>query len=177
MEKFVRLCSGLSQACGVLAAIMLIIGLVLIIIEIVIRKLFSATLYITEEYTGYIMLAITFLGLSYTLKERGHIRMVFLHSLLKGKARIALDIFAFSAGLAICALITMTTAIFFWDSVVLKSQSMQISGTYLAIPQFLMPLGSLMMALQFAAELGRSILRIRSGRPEEPEVESSALGH
>ncbi|MCL4440316.1 MAG: TRAP transporter small permease [Firmicutes bacterium] len=177
MERFVRLCDGLSLACGVLAAVLLIIGLTLIIIEVVIRTLFSMTLYITEEYTGYLMLAITFLGLSYTLKEKGHIRMLFLHTLLKGKARIALDIFAFSAGLAICALITMTTANFFWDSVVSKSQSMQISGTYLAIPQFFMPLGSLMMTLQFAAELGRSILHIRSGNLEEPEVESKALGH
>lgn len=177
MEKFVRLCNGLSYACGVFAAVLLMISLVLIIIEIVIRTLFSATLYITEEYSGYIMLAITFLGLSYTLKERGHIRMVFLHALLKGKARIVLDIFAFSAGLVICSLITITTANFFWDSVVLKSQSMQISGTYLAIPQLLMPLGSFMMALQFAAELVRSILHIRSGSPEEAEFESNALGH
>jgi len=177
MVKFIRLCDRLSQASGMLAGIMMIVALVLIIIEIVVRTLFSMTLYITEEYTGYLMLAITFLGLSYTLKERGHIRMVFLHTVLKGKARIALDIFAFTAGLAICAVIAVTTTSFFWDSVVSKSQSMQISGTYIAIPQFLMPLGALVLALQFAAELGRSILHIRSGSDKELEVESSALGH
>jgi len=176
MEKFVRLCDRLSQTCGTIAGIMMLLGLALVLIEIVIRTLFDMTLYITEEYTGYLMVAITFLALSYTLKERGHIRMVFLHKVLKGKARIALDIYAFAVGLAVSAVLTMTTTRLFWDSVVSQTRSMQISETYLAIPQFFMPLGALVMVLQFAAELGRSIIKLRSGGGEEQEVESSALG-
>lgn len=176
MEKFIRLCDRLAQACGITAGIMMLVGLALILIEIVLRTLFSATLYITEEYTGYLMVGITFLALSYTLREKGHIRMVFLHTILKGKARIALDIYAFAAGLALCAVVTATTTLFFWDSVVSQSRSMQISATYLAIPQFFMPLGAFLMTLQFAAELGRSIIRLRSENVGEQEVESSALG-
>lgn len=176
MEKLVRLCDRLSHACGKVAGVMMLAGMALVIIEIVIRTLFSMTLYITEEYTGYLMLAITFLSLSYTLKEKGHIRMVFLHTVLKGKARIALDIFAYAAGLAFFSVITISTAGFFWDSVATQSRSMQISETYLAIPQFFMPLGALVMALQFAAELGRSVLHIRSADGGEREVESGALG-
>ncbi len=176
MEKFVRLCDRLSHACGIIAGILMLAGLALIIMEVLFRTLFSKTLYITEEYTGYLMAAITFLALSYTLKEKGHIRMAFLHTVLKGKARIALDIYAFTMGLVFCSVITVTTGSFFWDSVVSKSQSMQISGTYLAIPQFVMPLGAFVMALQFAAEIGRSILQIRSASGEEQEVESSFLG-
>lgn len=176
MEKFIRLCDRLSQACGIIAGIMMLVGIALVLMEIVIRTLFSMTLYITEEYTGYLMVAITFLGLSYTLKEKGHIRMGFLHTVLKGKARIALDIYAFATGLVFCAIITTTTTGFFWDSVVSQSRSMQISETYLAIPQLFMTLGALVLALQFAAELGRSILRLYSAGGEEREVESSALG-
>lgn len=176
MERLVRLCDRLSHCCGIAAGILVLAGIALVLIEIVIRTLFSMTLYITEEYTGYLMVAITFLALAYTLKEKGHIRMVFLHTALKGKARAALDIYAYAAGLVFCAVITYTTAGFFWDSVVLKSRSMQISETYLAIPQFFMPLGAFTMTLQFAAELFRSILQLRSAAPEEREVESSALG-
>ena len=176
MEKFVRLCDRLSQICGIIAGIAMLVSLALILIEIVIRSLFSATLYITEEYTGYLMVLVTFLALAYTLKERGHIRLVFLHTVLKGKAKIALDIYAFAVGLVLCAIITVTTTNFFWDSVVSHSRSMQISETYLAIPQFFMPFGSMVLTLQFAAELGRSILKLRSGSEEEHEIESSALG-
>ena len=176
METFVSLCDRLSQASGIMAGVMMLTGLALVITEIMVRKLFSTTLYITEEYMAYLMVAITFLGLAYTLKEKGHIRLVFMHTVLKGKARIALDIFAFTVGLAIFAAITATTASFFWDSVVNQSRSMQISKTYLAIPQFFMPLGAFIMTMQFAAEIGRSILQLRSENYREHEVESSALG-
>ncbi|SFG11842.1 TRAP-type mannitol/chloroaromatic compound transport system, small permease component [Desulfotomaculum arcticum] len=176
MEKFTRLCDRLAQGCGYAAGFLMLLGLALILIEIVIRTLFSSTLYITEEYTAYLMVGITFLALSYTLKEKGHIRMVFLHTILKGKARIAVDIYAFTVGLVLCAVITATTALFFWDSVVSQSRSMQISATYLAIPQFFMPLGSFILTLQFAAELGRTIMLLRSDQLEEQKIESGALG-
>lgn len=176
MEKFVRLCDKIAHINGITAGLMMLAGLALILIEIVIRTLFSATLYITEEYTSYLMVGITFLALSFTLKERGHIRMVFLHASLKGKARIALDIYAFTAGMVLCAVITLTTFNFFWDSVVTQSRSMQISQTYLAIPQFFMPLGAFMLTLQFAAELVRSMLNLRSDNAAVHKIESSSLG-
>lgn len=176
MEKFVRLCDRLSAVFGVIAGGMMLLGLLLILTEIVIRTLFSMTLYITEEYTGYLMVGITFLALAYTLRERGHIRMVFLHKVLKGKARIFLDIYSFAVGLVFSAILTFTTYNLFWDSVVSQTRSMQISETYLAIPQSFMPLGCLVLTIQFAAELGRSIIKLRRGEVAEGDIESGALG-
>ncbi len=176
MGKFVGLCDRLSQYCGIFAGIMVLVGLGLVLIEIIIRTLFNMTLYITEEYTGYLMVGITFLALSYTLKEKGHIRLTFLNTILKGKARIVLDIYAFTVGLAVSMVVTVTTAGLFWDSVLSQTRSMQISETYIAIPQFFMPMGALVLTLQFAAELLRSIIKLRSGQVEEQEVESSSLG-
>jgi len=175
MERFVSLCDRLSKACGIMAGIMMLAGVTLTLTEIVLRTFFSKTTYIAEEYTGYLMVAITFLALAYTLKEKGHIRMTFLHSVVKGKARILLDIYTFIVGLVICSIITYTTAQFFWDSVVSQTRSMHVSATYLAIPQFFMPLGFLVMTIQFFAEIVRSILHLRLGTVEK-EVESSILG-
>ena len=50
---------------------------------------------------------------------------------------------------------------FFWDSVVSESQSMQISETYLAIPQAFLPVGSLLLTLQFAAEFLKGFALLR----------------
>ncbi len=176
MQRFVGICDGFSKAFGIAAGIMLLFGAALTLAEIVLRSFFTKTTYIAEEYTGYLMVAITFLALSFTLKEKGHIRMTFLHSMIKGKARILLDIYAFAVGFVICAVVTYTTAQFFWDSVVSQSRSMHVSATYLAVPQFFMPLGFFMMSAQFLAEIIRSILRLRLGTVEVHEVESSILG-
>lgn len=56
----------------------------------------------------------------------------------------------------------------------LRSQSIQISATYLAIPQFFMPLGAGMLSLQFSVELLRSILILREDTSGVLVLEESA---
>ena len=176
MESFVRFCDRLSYLTGVISGVLMILSTLLVLTEIVVRTAFNKTLYITEEYSGYLMAAMTFLALSYTLRDKSHIRMMFMHTLAKGKGKLYVDIFAFSVGFVFCLLLTYTTADLFWDSVVTKSRSMQISQSYLAIPQFFMPVGIFILALQFAGEVVRSILKLKSGKYEDIEAESSALG-
>ena len=176
MQLFVRFCDRLSVLCGIAAGVLMVASTLLVLVEIVVRSAFSKTLYITEEYSGYLMAAMTFLALAYTLKDKSHIRMTFLHTLVKGRARIWVDIFAFTAGFAFSAVLTYTCADFFWDAVATSSRSMQISQTYLAIPQFFMPFGTLVMTLQFAGEAIRSILLLRSGDIDAVETESTLLG-
>jgi len=176
MEKFIKISDRISQGTGIIAGFIMILSIVMILMEIVLRTFFSKTLYITEEYTAYLMVGITFLGLAYTLKEKGHIRMSFLQTVLKGKARMYLEIYALIVGFIFFAILTYTTTNFFWDSVVSQTRSMQISSTYLAIPQFFMPLGSFLMTVQFLTEIMRSVLKLRSGRIDTEDVEDKALG-
>ncbi len=176
MESFVRFCDRLSGACGVASGFLMVLSTVLVLTEILVRTAFSKTLYITEEYSGYMIAAMTFLALAYTLKDKSHIRMTFLHTIAKGKAKVWVDIFAFAIGLIFCSLLTYTSAELFWDSAITQSRSMQISQTYLAIPQFFMPWGTFVMALQFAAEIARSVLLLRSGHVGDVEAESTLLG-
>ncbi|MDW7684465.1 MAG: TRAP transporter small permease, partial [Bacillota bacterium] len=130
MEKFINIVDRINQSTGIITGFMMILATVMVISEIITRTVFSKTLYITEEYTGYLMVGITFVGLAYTLKEKGHIRMTFLQTVLKGKARLYLEVYALTIGLIFFIIITYTTAGFFWDSVLSQTRSMQISSTY-----------------------------------------------
>ncbi len=174
MESFIRFCDRLSLYGGVLAGILTVIALLLVCVEMVVRTLFAKTLYITEEYTGYLMAALTFLALAYTLRDKSHIRMVFLHEIVKGRARNIVDLYAFIVGFLFCAVLTYNCFDFFLDSIRTGTRSMQISATPLAYPHFFMPLGSAILTLQFAAEICRSLIRLRTG--ETGEAESSTLG-
>lgn len=174
METFIRFCDRLSLAGGVLSGVLMIVALILVCAEMVVRGMFSKTLYITEEYTGYLMAALTFLALAYTLRDKSHIRMVFLHGILKGRSRTMVDLYAFAVGFVFCAVLSWNCVDFFLDSIRTGSRSMQISSTPLAIPHFFMPLGSIVLTLQFAAEFCRSLIRLRTG--ETGEAESSTLG-
>lgn len=161
MKRLVRTIDGISAFSGGLSGVILCIGLILAFIEIILRTAFSSTLFITEEYSGYLMCGLTFCGLGYTLREKGHIRMIFLHRIVTGKHRGYLDMICYAVGCLFCGAITFFSGEFFWDSVVTRSQSMQISETYLAIPQFFMPFGASIMTLQFLGELLKTILVLK----------------
>ncbi len=161
MKKIINAIDNLSVIGGWFAGILMVIAFLMAIAEIAIRGFFGGTLYIADEYSGYLMAVITFIGLSYTLRERGHIRMMFLIHVLKGRSKTIYDMICLAAGFMFCLAFTWFTCDFFWDSVVNKSQSMQLSETYLAIPQAFLPLGASLLALQFLAEFlkGWEVLR------------------
>src|SRR5699024_10057507 len=118
MEKIIRFIDRVSTSFGIISGIFILLGMILVLTEIIARSVFHSTIYISGEYTGFFMVSITFLGLAYTLKDRGHIRMVFLHKLFKSnRARTILDIYSYIIGLVVFAIITKITFDFFMDSV------------------------------------------------------------
>lgn len=165
MKTFIKIIEKITNVFGLIAGTTMLLGVALIIIEIVLRKVFDSTIYITEEYIAYFLVSISFFSLAYTLKEDGHIRVNFLFNVIKEpKKRIVMDVYSFIVGLIVFSIITIVTANFFWDSVLMKTQSLQISRTYLAIPQSTIPIGSLIITLQFAAEICKSIIKFHGNR-------------
>lgn len=162
MRGFISFINRLSDFGGYLSGAMMVVGLSLVIIEILVRGLFVKTLYITEEYTGYLMAGLTYFALGYTLKEDGHIRMTFLLHVLSKRNCILLEIVCFTIGLLFSTLLTYLTFGLFWDSVLSGTRAMSISETPLAVPQALLPVGSLIMTLQFVSELAKRFNSLKS---------------
>lgn len=177
MGKIIRFIDIFSAFGGILSAVMICLGVGLIIVEIIMRSVFNSTLYITEEYSGYLMSMLTFVALGYTMREKGHIRMTFLRSVLSPKGRVVLDMICFTVGAIFCAGLTYVTGMFFWDSYATGSRSMQISSTPLAIPQLFLPLGALMITLQCVAECLKGYQALQSGAYSDIKEEAKDLGH
>ncbi len=161
MKRIIKIIDGISGISGWLAGIMMIAALILVMGEVIMRSGLDKTLYITDEYSGYLMATLTFCGLAYTLRERGHIRIMILPHFVKGRPHIIFNMICYLIGIVFCVALTWFTYEFFWDSVENESRSMHVSETFLAIPQFFMPFGSLLMALQFFAEFMKSVAVLR----------------
>jgi len=161
MKTLINAIDRISGFGGWAAGVLMVIALVIGMSEIVTRYAFGKTLYIADEYSGYLMAMLTFLGLAYTLRERGHIRMMFLVHVLKGRRRVIFNMICMFVGFVFCIGLIRFTGEFFWDSVVNQTQSMQITETYLAIPEAFLPIGSFFLLLQFLSEFlkGAAILR------------------
>ncbi len=142
MKKFINAIDRISGFGGWTAGIMTVIALFIVCSEIVTRSIFGKTLYISDEYSGYLMAMLTFFGLAYTLRERGHIRMMFLFHFLKGRRKVIYNMGCSVVGFLFSISLVWFTFEFFWDSVINQTQSMQITESYLAIPQAFLPVGS-----------------------------------
>jgi TRAP-type C4-dicarboxylate transport system permease small subunit len=161
MKKLINAIDRVSGFGGWTAGIMMAIALLIVCSEIFIRSIFNKTLYITDEYSGYLMAMLTFFGLAYTLRERGHIRMMFAFHFLKDRRRIVYNMVCMAVGVLFCIGLILFTFEFFWDSVVNKTQSIQITASYLAIPQACMPIGSFFLMLQFLSEFLKCAATLR----------------
>jgi TRAP-type C4-dicarboxylate transport system permease small subunit len=161
MKAIINAIDRLSGFGGWTAGIFMVIALVIGISEIVTRYVFGKTLYIADEYSGYLMAMLTFLGLAYTLRERGHIRMMFLLHFLKGSRKVLYNMACMLVGFVFCMGLLWFTGVFFWDSVVNQTQSMQITETYMASPQVFLPIGSFFLLLQFLSEFLKCVAILR----------------
>ncbi|NLL37172.1 MAG: TRAP transporter small permease [Fretibacterium sp.] len=159
MKKILKLSEKIAFYSGFSSAVVLLLSFVLVLAEVVLRSFFHGTLYITEEYTGYAIVFLTFISLAYCQREKGHIRMTFIHSTLKLKGRglAILEIYALFVTMLLTLIIVVYTTRFFGEAVAYKTQSMQISKTYLAIPKVLIPVGCFMYAVECFCEIVKCV--------------------
>ncbi|MEO6594544.1 MAG: TRAP transporter small permease, partial [Planctomycetota bacterium] len=79
----------IAEACGVLAALAIFAILVIVCAETVLRQ-FQTSLLVTDEIAGYLNAAAIFLGLAWTLREGGFIRVEILYDRARGRVKAAL---------------------------------------------------------------------------------------
>ena len=113
MKRLIKTMDGISTVAGALAAVLLVIALAINSVEIFIRTGIDRTLFITDEYSGYLMCGLTFLALAYTLKEKGHIRMTIVHSLVKDRARLHIESLCYVIGELFSGFVTWHAASLF----------------------------------------------------------------
>lgn len=145
------LLDGLYRASGVVAAIFLALIAALVLVQIVGRML-DVLVPSTDDIAGFFLIATSFLALAHTLKAKAHIRVELLLQRLAPGARRPMEL----AALAIGALITGYFAYFAidlaWLSWRFGDMSQGIVAIPLWIPQGVMALGLIILAIAFVDE-------------------------
>lgn len=130
-----------------LASLSVVLILVLVCAEVAFR-LFNHSTMIADELGAYLNAAVVFLGMTFTLREGGFIRIELLYERLNGTARRVVDI---ACGLISLAF-TLVLGWFIWQHIAyaytMNTRSTSILQTPEYIPQSLMLIGLVMLALQ-----------------------------
>jgi TRAP-type transport system small permease protein len=158
-----RLIDRLALWAGYVASLVLFGIVALTMAEVVSRYAFRNPLILSDELGGYALVAITFLGLAYCARERGHIRITFvverLSPLVAGRMRVV----TLALGLIFVAVAAWVSWKFLGDSFTRNMRSNSLLMTPLKWPQMAIPIGFTLFALVLAAQLTRAIGELRAG--------------
>jgi TRAP-type C4-dicarboxylate transport system permease small subunit len=141
--------------------------MVLVALEVFTRYVLSRPLLLADEFSAYMLVALSFLGLAYTWRQRGHVRITILVSRLSKKR---------AGWIRLGALIAVFLFVLEMDRsaykmVVYALQMNMKSSTFLMVPLFWpqMPIfiGFVLLTLLILADILRAARKIRANEDVE----------
>ncbi|MGD8563333.1 MAG: TRAP transporter small permease subunit, partial [Desulfarculaceae bacterium] len=106
MSVFIRTIDWICRIGGYLAAMCILLMTLLILVETSIRMAAGSSIFIAEEYSAYLMANFVMLGLAFTLREGGHIKVSLLLSKLGLKAKGSFRLAACLLGIMVFSFLT-----------------------------------------------------------------------
>lgn len=153
MRTFVRAVRLLSRLSGLVAAVLIAAGVVVVCHMVFVRYALNHHTIWQTDFTTYSLIAATFIGSPYVLMTRGHVNVDVLPLRLGPRARWWLGFATGCVTLAFALLVTVL-AVEFWQEAWEQSW---VSDTMwrarLWIPYGSMPIGLGLLTLQAAADL------------------------
>ena len=168
MRLLVRVTESLANIAGYIGGWLVPAMAALILLEVVMRYAVHQPLMIADEFSAYMLVALAYIGLAYTWKEKTHVRIGVLVNKLPAKAIIWLRLITLIVGFAFVSLLIKLG----FDYLAFSFKVGMVSSTWLRtpiqIPQMTLPIGFGLLLLVIIGNIAQVIMDIRSGtKPEE----------
>jgi TRAP-type C4-dicarboxylate transport system permease small subunit len=153
LDFFVRGMRRVSQLCGIVAAALIGLGVLVVCEMVFVRYLLNQNTIWQTDFVTWSLVAATFVGSPYVLLTRGHVNVDLLPHHLGPRGRWWLALASIVMSLAFCLVLTVLTARFWleaWDN---RWVSDTMWRARLWIPYSSMPIGLAILCLQYIADL------------------------
>lgn len=120
------------------------------------RYVLSSPVLYVEEYSGYLLVAVTFLGLAYTLRSGGHISVDILVSRLHPRVTQMLRVATPIAALAFLGVLTWSSWRLVREGYLLGTTSISVYRTPLYPIYAIMALGFTLIGIQAVIEIAKA---------------------
>lgn len=155
-------------ACVVLFAMM-----ALIVAEVVLRGAFGRSLQIVDEYSGYMVVAVFFLGVAYALQEKALLRVEFLIARLNPDNRRAMLVCYDVLALIFSLMVTWQLVRFTYGTWRQGVFAPTTAMTPLYLPELVMPLGMAMVCLVLASNVIAGFRDMWPGRRKNGDADGA----
>lgn len=166
-QRVVRVIERVSVLLGGhLMGWLLMVLMFMILVEVLTRYILQSPLSIAEEYGGYMLVAITFLGLGYTWKERGHVRVEWVINALSLKVQSWLRLITLIMATAFALIMIKASYDLVSYSYLFGTRSGSWLRTPLIWPQIVLIIGAVLLFIQLIAELIRAVGNLKKAGRE-----------
>lgn len=148
-----RAIDAVSNACGALAALMILTAVLLTCQMIWVRTVNNASTVWQTETVIYLMIAATLLGLPWVQRVRGHVNVDLLPRLLPAGLRRALAIIVLLAAISVIGIMLFYGSELWLVAFERGWKSATVWGPPLWIPYLALPVGFALYLLQLVADL------------------------
>ena len=153
MDAFIRGVTRISQVCGIIAAGLIVAGVVVVCEMVFVRYVLNQNTVWQTDFTTYCLVGATFIGSSYVLMTHGHVNVDILPHYLGPRGKRALAIFGLLIVLLFAVLTTVLTFQFWKEAFDQRWVSDTMWRARLWIPYASMPIGLALLSLQCIADL------------------------
>jgi len=158
-----RLASSVARANSSLCEAILV-GLVLVVaLEVVLRNTIGVSLQFMEEVSSYLLVLITFLAFSVSLRDGALFRVDVLSERLPVFTRNILQVVLDLVSIGIVVILLRATSLHVWSSFSRGTISPTELSLPLWIPQLAMPVGLIFVLLVLVAGINGVVRRVRRG--------------
>ena len=139
----------------------------LVFVEVVMRYAASQPLMVADEFAGYMLVAIAYLGVARTWREKGHPRITALVNILSPKLSTWLRLITRFLVLAFMVILCLTSYGYVADTLRLGLASASWLRVPLVGPHMFLPIGFTLLALLVVVDLFQDIKAISVGSSTE----------
>ncbi len=171
MRKIGRVIEVASYITGYFAGWVLLGIMSLTMIEVVTRYVLHRPLILADEFGGYSLVVISFLGLAYCWREKGHIRITFVVRRMLARVSNWLRVVTLTVALVYVSVASKVSYDFVIDAFRRNFRSNSWLMTPLKWPEMVIPIGFTLLALMLIVEIAKAIRNIRTGVSTEAIAE------
>lgn len=148
------------------SALVIVAMMSLIAADVASRNILNLSLLVVDEVSGYLLVALSFFGVGYSLRTGALLRVEFILFSLPPRLKAALGVLYDVLSLGVMLILTY----YLYRVTVSSFDRGMVAPTLLEtpvwIPQVAMPVGSLILVVALVLEIGLGIARMRGYEPE-----------
>ena len=153
MTRFAYAIKRVSQLCGVVAAALIALGVLVVCQMVFIRYVLNQNTIWQTDFVTWSLVAATFIGSPYVLLTRGHVNVDVLPLHVGERTRWWLALVSILMSLFFCVVLLWLASRFWWEAWEQKWVSDTMWRARMWIPYASMPVGLGILLLQFVADL------------------------